>query len=77
MKYIDNHSTIMRNKDILYYLFIFNISLCGVLILMNIFEFRKSSNSELVLALVYEMFLCVIFAELYFDKKDNHGKDNN
>lgn len=65
----------MRNKDILYYAFIFNISLCGALIFMNLFNFRQSSNSELVLALLYEMFLCVIFAELYFDKKDKN--ENN
>lgn len=65
----------MRTKDILYYIFIFNISLCGVLILLNIFEIRDSTNSELILALLYEMFLCIIFAELYFDKKNDHGKD--
>ncbi len=67
----------MRTKDILYYIFIFNISLCGVLILLNIFEIRDSTNSELILALLYEMFLCIIFAELYFDKKNDHGKDTN
>jgi hypothetical protein len=65
----------MRNKDILYYAFIFNITICGILILLNIFEFRKSSNSELILALIYEMFLCIIFAELYFEKKDKN--ENN
>ena len=65
----------MRNKDILYYAFIFNITICGVLILMNIFELRKSTNTELLLALLYEMFLCIIFAELYFEKKDNN--ENN
>jgi hypothetical protein len=65
----------MRNKDILYYAFIFNITICGVLILLNIFDFRKSSNSELILALLYEMFLCIIFAELYFEKKDKN--ENN
>ena len=65
----------MRNKDILYYAFMFNITICGVLILLNIFEFRKSSNSELILALIYEMFLCIIFAELYFEKKDKN--ENN
>ena len=65
----------MRNKDILYYAFMFNITICGVLILLNIFDFRKSSNSELILALLYEMFLCIIFAELYFEKKDKN--ENN
>ena len=65
----------MRNKDILYYAFIFNITICGVLILINIFELRKSTNTELLLALLYEMFLCIIFAELYFEKKDNN--ENN
>jgi hypothetical protein len=53
----------------------FNITICGVLILLNIFDFRKSSNSELILALLYEMFLCIIFAELYFEKKDKN--ENN
>lgn len=67
----------MRNKDILYYIFILNITICGVLIFLNIFEYRNSTNTELVLALIYEMFLCVIFAELYFDKKDNNGKDTH
>jgi hypothetical protein len=65
----------MRNKDILYYLFIFNITICGVLILTNIFELRNSTNTELLLALLYEMFLCIIFAELYFEKKDKN--ENN
>lgn len=65
----------MRNKDILYYAFLFNITICGVLILMNIFELRNSTNTELLLALLYEMFLCIIFAELYFEKKDKN--ENN
>ena len=65
----------MRNKDILYYAFMFNITICGVLILMNIFELRNSTNTELLLALLYEMFLCIIFAELYFEKKDKN--ENN
>jgi len=65
----------MRNKDILFLCFYIQHYSMWSIDILNIFEFRKSSNAELVLALLYEMFLCVIFAELYFDKKDKNEND--